>query len=190
MANKRQLRIDKGTPQADKDMEMIKAHFAENDELLHLMRRLFFGDELSKEEKDAIKSTFKNKELIETVRRKVYGLKNFAIPIGHFTDFWLGTEKQVFGAHRDTIEQVMKSKEIVFQMFDKAFRLLENPDGEKVSVDILMDTAIDPLQINLLARNSYMEAIETSLIMIKTIAGKKDETVEETVKRLQKDSAK
>lgn len=74
-------------------------------------------------------------------------------------------------------------------MFNKAFDLLSNPDGEKVSVDFV-PSMVDGLQIGLIARNLYMQAIETALISILTIAGKKDETLEETMKRLKQDSSK
>lgn len=174
----------------NKDIELIKATFAENEELLKVIRKLFFGYDLSEEEKDLIKSSFSNKEVIEVLRRKVYGLNNINTPIGQLSDFWLGVEQQIFGASRDTIFQAIESKKMVLNMFTKAFNLLENPDGEKVSVDTNPMTETDPLGVLVIARNLYMKAIETALLTIQTIAGKKSETVEETVARLQKDSNK
>lgn len=173
----------------DKELELIKDTFCENEELLKTMRHLWFGMELSPAEKANITETFANKELIEAVRHKVYGLNNFNTPIGQLSDFWVGIEKQIFGASKDTIKQAVESKVMVFEMFTKAFNLLSNPDGEKVDVTFMPSTT-DELQVGLIARNLYMQAIETALISILTIAGQKGETLEQTLKRLKQDSAK
>lgn len=175
---------------SDKEIDLIKAVFAENDFLLKAIRKLFFGAELTPEEKETIKTTFSNKEVIEVLRRKTYGLNNLDTPVGQLSDFWLGVEQQIFGASRDTIFQAVESKNMVLAMFTKAFKLLEDPDGEKVDVSITVSILQDPLQVGLIARNLYMKAVETSLMTVQTIAGMKGETLEETLKRLQKDSAK
>lgn len=174
---------------SDKEINLLKATFAENESLLKTIRRLFLGGELTDIEKNVIKETFQNQELIEAFRHKVYGLDNYDTPIGQVSDFWLGAEKQIFGASRDTIEQVVQSKAMVRKMFETAFNLLRNPDGEKVDT-LFIPSEIDGLQIKLLARNLYIQAIETSLLTVLTIAGKKDETLEQTLARLQRDSSK
>jgi hypothetical protein len=173
-----------------KEISIIKAHFSENEELLIAIRKLFFGIDITGQEKESIKSTFSNPETVEVFRKKVYGLNNYDTPVGQLSDFWLGAETQVFGASRDTIYQAVESKKLVLDMFTKAFNLLANPDGEKVEIATFMSLSADPLQVGLIARNLYMKAIETSLLTLKSIAGQKTETLEQTVKRLQKDSAK
>jgi hypothetical protein len=175
---------------SNKDIELIKSAFAENDELLIMVRKLFFGVELTADEKKVVISNFSNPEVIEVLRRKVYGLNNLETPIGQLSDFWLGAESQIFGASRDTIYQAIMSKEIVLDMFTKAFDLLTNPDGEKVNVDVHILMEADPLGVKLIARNLYMKAIESALHAVKMIAGTKIETAEEAVKRLSKDSSK
>jgi hypothetical protein len=176
---------------SDNDINLIKATFAENEELLLSIRKLFFGAEISPEEKANIKNIFSKPQVKEVFRKKVYGLNNLDTPIGQLSDFWLGVETQVFGANRETIEQAITSKDLVLKMFQKAFDLLDNPDGEKVNLDFNATSLItDPLGIQIIARNLYMKAIETSLLAVQTIAGKKDETLEQTLQRLQKDSSR
>jgi len=175
---------------SNKDIDLIKSTFAENDELLVMLRKLFFGGKVTADEKKIIVSTFSNPDVVEVLRRKVYGINNFETPIGQLSDFWLGAESQVFGASRDTVYQAIKSKEVVLSMFIKAFDLLKNPDGERVSIAVVIDLESDPLGVNLIARNLYMKAIESALHAVKTIAGMKSETAEEAVKRLQSDSTK
>lgn len=173
----------------DKELNLIKAVFAENEELLIAIRKLFFGVDITPAEKDAIKQAFANPEVIRVVRHRTYGLNEFDTPIGQLSEFWMGAEKQIFGASRDTIEQAIKSKAMVLEMFETAFKLLENPDGVKVTTKFTVDQD-DFLGTNLIARNLYMQAIETSLANLKMIAGQKNETLEQTLKRIQQDSAK
>lgn len=175
----------------NKDIELIKSAFADNDELLILIRKLFFGVNLTEDEKKIIVSSFSNPEVIEVFRRKVYGMNNFETPVGQLSDFWLGAESQIFGASRDTVYQTIRSKEMVLEMFEKAFKLLTDPNGEKIDVsEKVMSTEADPLGVGLIARNLYMKAIETSLLALMTIAGIKTESVEDAVKRLKQDSSK
>ena len=174
----------------NKDIDIIKSTFAENDELLIMIRKLFFGGKITADEKKIIKSAFSNPEVIEVFRRKVYGVNNFDTPVGQLSDFWLGAESQMFGASRDTIYQAVMSKDVVLNMFTKAFNLLTNPDGERVSITVLNDLQADPLGVQLIARNLYMKAIESALHALKVIAGVKTETADEAVKRLQADSTK
>lgn len=174
----------------NKEIELIKSAFSENDVLLIAVRKLFFGQEISDDEKKMIKATFVNEDVVNALRRKVYGLNSFETPIGQLSDFWLGVESQIFGSSRDTIYQAIMSKEIVLDMFTKAFNLLTNPDGEKVNVEINPIIEADPLGVKIIARNLYMKAIETGLLGVKTIAGMKTESVEDAVKRLKQDSSK
>lgn len=171
----------------DRELMLIKTTFAENEDLLKAVRNLFYGVEISDAEKAVIKQTFSNPDVVEAVRHKIYGLNNFNTPIGQLSDFWMGAEQQIFGASRDTIKQSIGVKVQVLDMFTKAFKLLENPDGEKVSTKVDIE---DELGINIIARNLYMKAIDTGLFTILTIAGKKDETLEDVLKRLEKNSNK
>lgn len=175
---------------SNKDIDLIKATFAENDALLVMVRKLFFGYDLTEDEKKAVKNTFSNPEVVEVFRRKVYSAGNVETDIGHINDFWFGVEEQIFGASRDTIYQALSSKELVLSMFTKAFKLLSNLDGEKVDTSFSPIIEADPLGIKLIARNLYMKAIETGLHSMKVIAGMKSESVEQAVKRLTQDSAK
>lgn len=171
------------------EISMIKELFADNEYLLKVLRRLFWGIDISKEDKDLILKTFKRDGSKEVLKRKFYGELDVETPIGQLSDFWMGVEGQVFGASRDTIEQAITSKVMVLENFNKAFALLSNPDGEKPNMSV-MSLVSDPLQSSMIARNIYLKAVETALFTIKTIAGKKEESLEETIKRISQDSAK
>lgn len=176
---------------SDSDIELIKATFAENDYLIIAVRKLFFGAELTQEEKNSIKEAFKDPKVIEVLRRKIYPVFNAETPVGQISDPWIGVEEQIFGASRDTISQAINSKAVAISMFEQAFNSLKNPDGEQVSIKFdPLSLNADELAINLIARNLYMKGVETGLLGVKMIAGKKDESIEQTLARLQQDSSK
>lgn len=174
---------------ADNEIELIKEIFADNEFLLVAVRKLFFGVDISESEKKLIKTTFAKDEVVKLLQRKVFSLNNYETPVGQLSDFWLGVESQIFGASKETIKQAVESKKKVYAMFVKAFDLLKNPDGEKVDISI-ENMEIDELGINLLARNLYMMGIENGLNAMNIIAGKKEETLEQTLQRIRVDSAK
>jgi len=183
MAEKRPLMY------SNNDIDLIKATFAENDFLLIAVRKLFFGSKLTEEEQSSINAAFKDPKVLEVLRRKIYPVFNAETPVGQISDPWLGVEEQIFGASRDTIIQAVNSKAVAMSMFEQAFKSVYG--GEQVSIEYNPASIVaDELGVNLIARNLYMKGVETGLTGVKMIAGKKDETLEQTLKRLTQDSSK
>jgi hypothetical protein len=178
-------------PISEQEVDLLKRTFKGNEYLLKILRGLFFGFDIKDEDKQLIKKVFASEELRTAIRRKTFPmLKGNDVPIGQIADFWMGTEMNVLGATRDAIYQVVSQKQKVFEMFTKAFNLLENPFGEKVDLDFTPNLSFDPLQVELLARNLYMKSIETGLSFIKTISEMEETKPAEVQEKRKKDSAK
>lgn len=173
----------------DAEIDTLKKAFAENDELLISIRALLLGFTIKKSEADVIAATFKDKNVLEAFRKKLYPILTPTSLIGQGGDYWYGTDTEIIGRDPSTIEQVVNSKHAVLMMLQHAMKLLENPTLKKISLDF-NSTKDDPFQIELLARNKYINAVGTALSMIKAVAGLKNETAEQTRKRLTMDSAK
>lgn len=172
-----------------KEVDLLRRSFKDNEELLKKMRALFFGFPMSEADNKLIRDTFASEELKLVVRKSIFPVLNPDVPIGQVADFWLGTEQNVFGMTKDTIYQAVNSKQEVLAMLHKAMKLLDNPEGDKVSVDYSPSMfPMDELQVNLLARNLYIRTIETGLNIIKGVAETKEETPAEKAKRLKADS--
>jgi hypothetical protein len=176
----------------EKDNELLQATFKGNESLLKLLRSLFFGWSVSDADKKLIKDTFKSEDLREAVRRRIYSKFGDDAPLGSISDFWIQIpEEKLVGASDVAIRQLLVSRGVVLGMLEIAMGQLENPDGqknvlefEKVSGDLISDS------IQLIARNKYLNAIESGLNMIKTVAEMKQETLEDLKKRLAKNSQK
>ena len=188
MADNKSVRIPMLTN--DAEIETLKKAFAENDELLISIRALLLGFPIKKSEADVIEATFKDKNVREAFRKKLYPILSPTSLIGQGGDYWYGTDTEILGRDPDTIAQMVNSKHKVLETLEQAMDLLENPiSGKKILLSI-EDTKTDPFQVALLARNKYINAVGTALSMIKAVAGLKNETVEETKRRLMTDSSK
>lgn len=178
----------------DKQADLIKSVFKENEFLLKAMRNLFFGLTMTQTETDIIKSTFgSNPELRSIVRKKIYPIfseDTLDLPTGLVADFWLDIDKDLLGASRDAIYQKVHSKQRVSEMLSDAIALLENPDGKKINLSYNPNTIIDELQVSLLARALYIRTIGQGLFILKTIADQKVETPTAIQEKAKKNSTK
>jgi hypothetical protein len=183
--------MEKTLPVSEQEAELLKVAFKDNESLLKLVRALFFGFELSADEKMRIKSSFANEQLREALRKKIFPVLSKDSPIGQITDAWMGIESNVFGQPKDTIYQAVQSKQVVLEMLDKAMNLLSNPDGEPMDLKYNPNEyLIDGLQIKLLARNFYMKTVETALHFINQFANQAVVKPEEVKERRAKNSNK
>lgn len=177
---------------AEKDVELFKTIFQGNEPLAKLVKNLFLGLELTTAEKAQIKVAFKNPDLREAMRRKVYGELADEAPLGSVGDAWLNVqENQIVGAHENTIKQLMLSKQRVIDMFKQGLSLLENPDAPKVELDFNPRlVSNDPFAITFLARNLYIKAMIFAVYAAHQAANQVTETTEEVAKKKIKNSAK
>lgn len=181
----------KTLPVSEQEAELLRISFKDNESLLKLVRALFFGFELSPDEKMLIKSSFANEQLREALKKKIFPVLSKDSPIGQITDAWMGIESNVFGQAKDTIYQAVHSKQRVLEMLDKAMLLLENPDGEQMDLKYNPKLqSLDDLQITLLARNFYMKTVETALHFINQFANQVVVKPEEVKERRAKNSNK
>lgn len=181
-------------PVNEKERDLLIATFKGNEHLLKALRSLFFGFDLSQKESLIIKNTFKNGELVEAVRKKIYPRMSADSPIGQVADFWMGAETQVFGAQEGAIYQAIYSKQAVKELFERAISLLSNPDGRKIDIDFTppqnpKKSDLHDISIKLMSRNLYIKTIETGLLFIQLAAeAVADTPLEQTKKKLMNSS--
>lgn len=182
-----------------KELEVLKLIFAENDELILTLRNLFFGFEMSKDEKKTIKEIFSDKENRRIVRKVIIPEFDADIPVGQATDIWMSSVDGVKGNTPEVLAPIFASQIKYVGMLETALALLENVEGEKVSLKVLYPefnseseryTFSVRMYEQILARNNFVKVIESSLVQIRILAGTKQETVEEWIKKMEKNSAK
>lgn len=176
---------------SDMEIALIKSTFVENDGLLQIMRSLFEGLEVSQSDRELIKSIFSNNDLRNLIIKRFYPTINGDSPIGQTVDIWLGPAVDGKGLNEIREEIIIYNKFV--KLLKKALALLDNPFGESVDLGVNIDSNImveDPFFSTLLARNKFIKYIESQLVMLKVIAGQKEETPQQAKKRLEGDSNK
>lgn len=171
-----QKRLNKG------EEALLRLVFKDREDLLLLMRNLFFGFELTVQEKEVIKNTFKEEGIRKIVRKIILPELQADIPIGQNIDLWMTV--QIDGKLPEEIATIFESREKLIGILDESLKLLENPDYKKMRLQF--DTM--PSLVDLVARNSFITHIEFQLGVIRTLANQKEESPEEKVKRVKKDS--
>lgn len=153
----------------EEDAKIIKKTF-KDESILKSMRVVMLGLAPTDGDKSLVRSIFSDIDVRRIVRSRFLPALSRDTPIGTANDVWLGVESMVFGSPRDTIEQAVKYKEASIAMTRDGLALLENPDAGFISVDLVPNVDMDPLQITLLARNQYVRHVESQLMFLWVIA--------------------
>tara|TARA_R100001530_G_C4291459_1_gene148131 strand:- start:593 stop:925 length:333 start_codon:yes stop_codon:yes gene_type:complete len=107
-----------------------------------------------------------------------------------------GGEMRITDAELEILKNTFSDNVDLIKLLRKIFLpeiTADDPIGQ--NIDLWMTIKIDDMSpeqamVNIKARNSLITHIDTQLMVIKSLAGSKKETVEETKERLQKDSAR
>lgn len=173
----------------DAELELLKATFKGNTDLLRLIKNLFFGLEVSEVEKKIIKDSFKSETLRKVINKRFFPVIDKETPIGQSIDLWTGID--LVGKSRDEIFQTISIRKKMIEMMTKALKLLENPNGERVDVKYNADSVLgDELGINLTTRNRFIGHVEFQTTMIQAIVSQKEETPQQAKLRQTQNSNK
>jgi uncharacterized membrane protein len=166
-----------------KELGIIKSLFADNEEALIALRKKMWDAKLSTTEKSL---TTYNKESLDVLKKTFNPELDPDAPINQVVDRWTIAQ---FGEKKpEDARLVFKSVKIVIDY------LAGMLDGKKViQIDDLLYSENNDDEtnlVNMMARNDIIRAIESSINQLYFLAGQKDETPEETIERLKKDSSK
>ena len=171
--------------QVEKDNQLVIATFKDRDNLLKSIRALFLNLGINPQEKEEVRNL--SPEIKRILKDKLYPVMDKETPIGQVKDAWLGAEQMVFGHTRETIQQAIEYKNKALKMTQAALELL-NEDGNEI--DLTYEPSdLDPLGVNLLARNQFIRHIESQLYSLWVIANQKEESAGQKKKRIQADSS-
>lgn len=178
----------------DAELQIIKHSFAENEDLLKIIRKFMWQEELTSAQKDILKAEVVTKEGTLTVVEKCFLPKlESDAPIHQVVDLWLTVSFKDIDPVLADIE--IKKRGLLISYLEQQIDSLKNidkvPSYKIVFTELLEDTK-DPLQnvINVSVRNQIIQHTEQQIYQIFVLAGKKQETIESTKERLQKASAK
>lgn len=181
----------------EKELELIKV-FADNDDLLKAIRKVFLQMPLSPLEASSIAMTFAGKpEILALVSKTFKPELDGDAPLHQLIDLWCSVDvkdKDVL-----TLDYTFKSRQLLINLLNQQLEELEAIANKKsferkiVLAELVgysQDSEPVAYATNLIARNTLITHTDAQLTQLSILAGKKDETPEETIARLSKDSTR
>ena len=173
----------------DGELSLIKGLFADNEALLYAIRKSMLGFILDENEKSLIKGL--SKEAHALIRKTFLPSIDPASPFFQMTDMAMGLNVEIKGMNMEDAMPAIISKSIEIQYISEALDILEGKDiKHEYNLEDLANLYDEAVFVNITARNYLLSYIDSNCKQLEFLAGTKEETVEETVARLQKNSAK
>lgn len=181
--------------QLKEEIKLFKENFGGQEGLLKSVRSLLIGLDISEEEKKRIQIVFADKVLLNIVRRRMIQRPSDDVGLGGMSDLWMQSNDKLHGASVDMITQTIKVGAKLNKYYKQAEALLSDPFGEKINFGIDFDHIDDSISYSetacdLIARNLFIRSVDLVMAIINSLAKEKEETVDETVERIKKNSTK
>lgn len=176
---------------SDKELEIIKSTFRDNEDLLLAIRKSFLQLSLDPIDVSMLNDLKDKRESLKVIRKSFLPTIEGDAPLHQVIDLWMTVEFK--DKTPDMVLLVVKARELLIEYIDQQLRILE---GEIKSPKILFNSLVkapetgEEAYINLTVRNTAISHCEMQLNQFLILAGEKDETVEEMKDRLLKDSSK
>lgn len=177
---------------SDAELSAIKNTFAENDELLKAIRKVFLQIPLDVIDKDVL-SVFAKDDIFAVFSKTVLPKIDPTAPLHQVIDLWMTVE--IKDRTPDTAYPFILAREKVIEYFAQQLEVLRTLDASTTTMffkDFTDFTGKDAeeIYVDLVARNTILGHTEQQLDQMRILAGLKEETTEQTMERLKKDSTK
>jgi hypothetical protein len=172
---------------SDEELNLLKNTFAESDELLNVIRKVMLQMVLTDQEKELVK-LFKG-DLMDLLTKFFIPELSDSVPFNQNIDLWLSIN--IADKTPEEALRLIKSRKIVIEYLKNQLAILNGLAVGYIPLDELLNIGeAEQTYINFLARDTIISHTEQVLLQIKLLAGNKNETPEETLKRLQTNSSK
>lgn len=178
---------------SDSELKIIKDVFADNLELLQAIRKVFLQIPLDAIDQSLL-STVKSPAILSVIRKAYLPEIDAKAPLHQIIDLWMTVE--IKGKEPKSAYLEMVAREKLISYLDQQLRYLEGTQDDNFEivfsdlVKVLPKTKADEMYANIIVRNTVIQHSEMQLAMFEVLAGQKNESVEETKKRLEKNSTK
>lgn len=183
----------------NEELQIIKQIFAESedDKMLKILRKVFLQLPIDTDETAIIKTTFRGKkDTMAAINKMFLPYLDGEAPILQCGDAWSFFSPRIEDLDLDRAKLQIKSRKKVIDYLRQQLDFLGEEKNQKiVFADFVNDNNrksndSDATYIGLITYNFIINYVEQRLNEIKILAGRKDETPEETIKRIQQNSNK
>jgi len=178
---------------SDEELRIIKNVFAENDDLLKRLRKVMLQMPLNGVDERILES-IKKPEVLAILRKIFLPTLDADAPIGQQLDLWM-TIQFIDKTVNEAFPHLMARKKLI-QYLDQQLEVLESGKKGKIKFDELANTnnlekkGLWDMYVDMIVRNTIISHTEQQLAILRVLGGFKNETLEETQERLNKDSNK
>lgn len=180
---------------SDDELALVKTTFADNDALIIQLRKRFLQFPLTESEQKNLVATFPKGSSAEKVLFKFFNpVLDPEAPIYQVTDMWLNVE--IKDKHTDLAIPYIYAREKLCGYLDflqANFTDFDPSKSYKFTLDSLLKLdgkTETEIHTDILTRNAIVGHVEAHLNQAYLLAGRKEETVQQTTDRLSRDSAK
>ena len=172
------------------ELSLIKNTFSENEPLIYAIRKVLLQFELNDGDKALLKLV--NADVLNVLRKRMLPELSNVFPLGQLPSLMSTLTRQLEGKDVRDMALQFKAKKIQIDYLTQQFAVLEGDIEENIKLAELGTITEDSEEtfINMTAYLFLLGYIDPMLIMIKTIAGKKEETLAQLNERLKRDSNK
>lgn len=173
----------------DSEMSILKNTFAEDDALLKLLRKVFFKVKLTADEKKKVAEVLTGKSVLDVLKKIFLPTISTEVPLGQNIDLFMSINLE--NKDDEQVERLLSARYWIIDNIETGLKAIETGEfvEEKDITTFECPSDLDRYTY-LIARNTFITHTEQSLLQIKFLAGEKTESVEQTLERLNKNSAK
>ena len=178
---------------SDAELSLCKNTFADNEDLYKAIRKVFLQMPLDEIDKQSLRAHVSGKpDVMKLIRKSYLPELDPDAPIHQIIDLWMTVEVKdkspeaayPFLVARETLIAYLEQQlEVLETLEDKGVIRLSEMVGTKGKNET-------EAYIDLVVRNTVISHNEQQLNQLNVLAGRKDETVEQTQDRLKRDSSK
>jgi hypothetical protein len=183
----------------NEELAYVKALFADNEELVYTLRKVFLQAPLSEQEEVAIKKLI-NPKSYALIKKFFLPELDKDAPFFQMADLYIALGSEVKGYEPEIAWPFIRAKKLVIKYLEQQLNALLDVSSVAKPEIVLEDLTIIPdkvttqgkedVWVNINTYNHLLSFIDTHANEIKDLAGRKDETPEETIERLKKNSTK
>lgn len=176
-----------------KEIDLIKAVFCDNDDLLYIIRKVLLQFELTKDEEITLRKTMSD-ELYSVIKKRIFPDFSDEYPLTQIPSLVTTLTSDIKTKTVDEMQPLFEAKQLEIDYLEQQFRVLK---GLKVEQKIKL-TDLSQIKgkeswdcfVDMTAYLFLMGHIDPMLGFLKNIAGQKNESVEDAKKRMTQNSSK
>lgn len=177
----------------DTELSLIKTVFAENEELIYAIRKVLLQFPLTEAETVMVKNAM-TPEVYAILKKRIFPDVSEDAPLGQIGDIYQTLTNDLKSKNVEDMEPLLAAKQLEIDYLEQQFSVLKGEKtGEKIKLDAMKiiegNSAFDAYVGNT-ARNFILGYIDPMLALIRSIAGQKEESVEEQKERMTRNSSK